>query len=76
MLPKIKRMNAIIKIILSIVAIFICGGLARGCNIAAQTNPAARIFGIFPFIILVGGLIGIWRYKPKNKDSNDPGNLE
>lgn len=69
-------MSTIIKLVLSIIAIFVCGALAKGCNAEAQANASTRIFGIFPMIILIGGLIGIWAYKPKKTDSNDPGNLE
>lgn len=68
-------MTTFIKIFLSFVAFFICGNFAIGCNKATQLNPAARIGGIFPILLLVGALIGIWKYNPNKNNPKDPGKL-
>ncbi len=69
-------MSTIVKIILSVISFLFVGALARGCSEVSKADSSMTIFGILPMLILVGALIGIWRYKsPKSIDKNDPGKL-
>ncbi len=58
-------MRVFIKIVLSFVAFIFCGGMAKGCMDTARASGGPNIGGMFPLIILIGALIGIWKYNPE-----------
>lgn len=62
-------MRILVKIILTFVVIIV-SALLNGAFMAAGSSTAP-IVRLIPAMLMIGGIIGVWRYKPSKKNNNN-----
>lgn len=67
-------MTVFLKLVMTIIFLFIWGQLQYGCQRGARASGSAvgyLLMNIFGLILLVAGIYGIWKYKPNKEDNSN-----
>lgn len=62
-------MRTIVKILLSFLMVII--GVILQVIITESGNTNTGFLRLIPAAVMIFGIIGVWKYKPKTKNSND-----
>lgn len=72
-------MTKFLKIVATIVFCLIWGQLQHGCQQGAKASGSGAgyaLMNIFGLVLLIAGIVGIWKYNPNKGNQNDNQKLD